>query len=345
MMKQTKRTRVLILAAALLAAALTLLTACGGSSESYGASSSAAVSTAPMEAPEARDMVGMSANQLTADGGIEMAEEDAADNADLSARKIVRRVGLSLETKEFDTAVTEIVRIVTEAGGYLDNQWVGGVSLYERGNYSARTAEINARIPTERLDEVANSVGGLCNVVSKSESADDITDRYYDTEAHLNTLKLQEERLLAILEKAEKLEDVITLEQALSETRYEIETLTAAMKRMDGQVAYSYLDIDLTEVVDYNLVEGPPKTFGEKLSASFARSGNKIASALEDILFFIIEDLPVALLTLAFWGAVFFVLWKLIFRRVARRWTARREQLPPVAPPPSYDTPDQKKES
>lgn len=341
-MKQPKRTRIPILSAVLLAAALTLLTACGSSSAGYEASS-AAVSTAPVEAPEARDMAGMSASRLTADGGIEMAEEGAAGNAGLSDRKIVRRAGLSLETKEFDTAVTEIVRIVTEAGGYLDNQWVGGVSLYERGSYSARTAEINARIPAERLDEVANSVGGLCNVVSKSESADDITDRYYDTEAHLNTLMLQEERLLAILEKAEKLEDVISLEQALSETRYEIETLTAAMKRMDGQVAYSYLDIDLTEVVDYNLVEGPPKTFGEKLSASFARSGNKIASALEDVLFFIIEDLPAALLTLAFWGAAFFIFWKLILRRIVQRWNARREQLPP-APAPSYDSPDQKKE-
>ena len=37
---------------------------------------------------------------------------------------------------------------------------------------------------------------------------DDITETYFDSQAHLTSLKIQEERLLAILEKAEKLEDV-----------------------------------------------------------------------------------------------------------------------------------------
>lgn len=323
-MKPFARTRLFVLLAVLLAA----LTACGGSGSTYAAGASSSVAAMPqtMDMAVAESEVGFSSSSSNG--------ETAP-----SSRKIVRRISLSLETKEFDDAIAGILDLVSSAGGYVENQRVSGVSLRNQEGYRSRNAEISARIPTDRLDEVTGAVGELCNVVSQSESADDITDHYYDTEAHLSTLRLQEERLLAILEKAEKLEDVITLEQALSETRYEIEALTASINRMDSQVAYSYLNIDLSEVVDYNVVEGPPKTFGEKVSASWGRSVRKMGNALEGILFFVIEDLPVTLLILAFWGGIAFLVWKLVLKRIVSHQKNRRVQAPPVAPPPAYQQP------
>ena len=246
------------------------------------------------------------------------------DQAALEDRKIVRHSRLDLETMEFDTALTEISRMVAEAGGYVQSQSVDGQSMYYSGKYYERSASIQARIPADKLDQVTSQVGDLCNLVSQSENMDDITDTYYDTEARLSSLKLQEERLLAILAQAEKLEDIITLESALSEVRYEIETLTASINRMDGQVAYSYLNISLREVVEYNIQKSQPKTFGERLGASFGRSWENLSTALEGLLFFVIEQGPVLIIY-----ALFIFVIVLLVRAILRAWRKRHPQGPP----------------
>ena len=53
---------------------------------------------------------------------------------------------------------------------------------------------------------------------------DDITDSYFDAQARLDSLRQQEASLLEILSKAEKLEDVVQLQTALSDVRYQIES-------------------------------------------------------------------------------------------------------------------------
>ncbi len=318
-----------------LAAMAMIFTACGASSG--GASSSAAVMeemgggrnmmafdmAAPQEAPSATDAVETEKVQPDT-GGAAVPQEE---------RKIVKYCTLEMETMEFDQALEDIVRIVEEAGGYIQNQEVGGRSFYNQGEYYERNASISARIPADQLDAVTESVGGLCNVVSKNESMDDITDSYYDAQARLDTLKLQEERLLDILSKAEKLEDVITLEQALSDVRYQIESLTASLKRMDSQVTYSYLNLNLREVVEYNLLKNQPKTFWDKLQASGARSLENISGALQGILFFVIEDLPVMLIFAALIGLI---AWIVV--RISKKIASRR---PPQPPRPPYVPPMQ----
>ncbi|MFV0496603.1 MAG: DUF4349 domain-containing protein [Candidatus Fimivivens sp.] len=234
-------------------------------------------------------------------------------------RKIVKRSTLSLESKEFDSAIEQILSVIAQQGGYIQNQSISGQSLTHSGAYYERSASIEARIPADKLNSVITTVGGLCNVTSKSENIDDITDSYFDTQAHLDSLTLQEERLLDILSKADKLEDIIALEQALSEVRYQIESLTASMRRMDSQVAYSYLNLELQEVIEYRLVESAPKTLDDKISASFKRSGENLARFFESLLFFVIEDLLLIVICLAMLSALIcFII------RVVRRFKFKR---------------------
>ena len=278
------------------------VTACGSSSISH--TSYAAPSSAPSVA-----------NYQMAEAGAGFMSDMASPEMDVSSalkdissqRKIVKHSNLSLETKDFDTAIFELRALVQSAGGYIESQNVNGISLYNQSRYNERTAFIFARIPSDSLNEVVNQVGALCNIVSQGERMDDITDSYYDTQARLDSLELQEERLMAILEKAEKLEEVITLERALSDTRYQIESLTASMKRMDSQVAYSYLNIDLTEVVEYQAIESLPKSFGERVSISWGRSLGKIQREMEGLLFSLIEDGPLFIIELLLLGVVIFV--------------------------------------
>lgn len=309
--------------------------AVNSSAMSYGGASAASAEPyfpEPEEYPYDLDDSGFTSQIVTAD-------ETAAQGmpAPPDARKIIRHAHMDLETMEYDAALAGIQRMVADAGGYIESQSQGGGTSYaSRGRYQEeRYANIQARVPSEKLDEVISSVGGLCNVLSQSESMDDITDSYYDSQARLSTLQIQEERLLAILEKAERLEDVITLESALSDVRYQIESLTAAIRRMDSQVAYSYLNISLQEVVEYQQVQEKPRTFGERMSEAAGDGVESMVKGLQDFSLTAARVGPSLLVWLVILGAIV-----LLIRAIAKANAKRREEkgLPPRRPLMTYTT-------
>lgn len=319
---QYKKSMLAILAVTL--TVLAMLTAC--------ASSNASDEATPMESAtsSSASYSGMGAAIIAERGPMVMdattAMSPTPNKSDVVIspdRKIVKHSYLSLETTEFDTALQQILDTISKQGGYIENQSTNGQSLTQRSAYYERSASIQARIPADKLDAVTEAVGGICNITSKNENIDDITDTYFDTQAHLDSLNMQEERLLDILSKAEKLEDVISLEQALADVRYQIESLTATMRRMDSQVTYSYLNLDLQEVVEYQPVESAPKTLGEKIAASFKRSGEKLAWFFEALLLFMIEDLPLIVIWLAIFGVIAFISFK-IFHYIKAKMNLNR---------------------
>lgn len=318
--------------AAIAAAALALClvaSACGGSSSNYSAdttyngnkssfspSSSAAYGSATMEYDKsyAAEDSGLSAN---------IAGSSNDTSIQSSERKTIKHADMQLETKEFDQTISEFKALVESSGGYIESESQNGASMSYNGDYYERYASINARIPADKLDEVMSAVNGMCNITSQSSSMEDITDTYYDSEAHLSALKLQEERLLDILSKADKLEDVITLEQALSDVRYEIESLTASLRRMDSQVAYSYLNVGISEVVEYQDIKIQPASFGEKLAEAGRNSMSKLTETLQGMLLFIVENGPVIIVWVIVIAAVV-----LIVRRIVKSVRRRHPRAP-----------------
>ena len=228
---------------------------------------------------------------------------------------------------EFERALAQISELVSGAGGYVESQSVDGRSLSYRGSYYERSASVTARVPAEKLDEVVAGVGGLCNIVSRSENMDDITDSYFDAQARLDSLRQQEASLLEILSKAEKLEDVVQLQTALADVRYQIESLTAQLKRMDSQVTYSYLNMDLREVVEYQETAAKPKTFGEKLSAAATRAGNHLVASVQGLLLFVVEAGPLLIL----WAVIILAI-LLAVRAILRAAKKRRGKRAPEQP-------------
>ena len=229
--------------------------------------------------------------------------ENLASSQAFKQRKLVKHSKMDLQTKDFDNALKEIISSIEKMGGYIESQEISGRNLYNSG-VNERYASINARIPTEKLNEAENKISELFNVTNRSSYIDDITDSYFDTDARLNSAKLKEERLLELLEKAESMEDIITIESKLSDVRYEIESLTAALAKMDKQVSFSYLNLNVHEVIEYDKLE---KNFGQRMLGTFKRAGNNISSWAVDCFAFIIEDLPIIILNLSAFAFIVYV--------------------------------------
>ncbi|MFQ7105400.1 MAG: DUF4349 domain-containing protein, partial [Neglectibacter timonensis] len=170
------------------------------------------------------------------------ANSAALSKVDEIERKLVYRADVSAETKDFERAKADLDSLVAEVQGYVESSDLTGSSYGGGGN---RRLSYTVRVPADSLQGFLAKLEELVNVVSNSTYMEDITGSYFDTQARLNALEQEEKRLLELLEKAETLDEIIQLEDRISNVRYEIESLTSQLKIYDKEVAYSTVSIFL----------------------------------------------------------------------------------------------------
>ena len=164
----------------------------------------------------------------------------------LTERKLIRTCGMTAQTVKFDEVVASFKAKVHELGGYFESSTVQGTGM----NDQLRTGTFVARVPQDKMDALIESVSGGVTVVSSTESSEDRTLQYVDMEARIKSLKTEQQTLMDLLAKAESLESIITLQNRLSDIRYEIESYESQIKAIDNKVTYSTLNITIREVVE-----------------------------------------------------------------------------------------------
>ena len=183
-------------------------------------------------------------------------------------RKLIRDVNLEVETETFEELLSTVGEKTRNLGGYIEESYTyNGSNYYGKGT---RNANLTIRIPAEKLDEFLLAVGEVSNVISRNESVTDVTLEYVDLESHKKVLLAEQERLLELLEKAETIEDIISLESRLSQVRYQIESMEAQLRTMDNRVNYSTVYLYINEVAKLTPVK--EQTVWEKISTGFASS-------------------------------------------------------------------------
>ena len=116
-------------------------------------------------------------------------------------------------------------------------------------------------------------VGELCHVTYQEQDSDNVSEAYYDTESRLITQQTKLERLQTLLAQAETMEDIITIESAISDTELEIEQLTGTLRQYDSLVDFSTVYITLQEVYQLSNVEEPATRLGVGAAAGGDRRG------------------------------------------------------------------------
>ena len=185
------------------------------------------------------------------------------DGDKLKDVKMVYTANMDLQTLSFDQADSDISALVEEMGGYFEQR-----SISNRSS-GYRYAEYTVRVPAEKFNDFCSQMGTLCHLVYKNESADNITESYYDTQSRLVTAQTKLERLQELLRRAESMEDIITIESAISETEWTIENLTGTLRTYDSLVGYSTIYMTLHEVYELSGQGQAPVTFGDRLGESF----------------------------------------------------------------------------
>ena len=230
-----------------------------------------------------------------------VAEPTAARGEDAPAErpgKIIYSADVQVETTDFDASLTKLDELVQEYGGWVESSSVNGSNYNDRsrGNVSRRSANYTLRFPYDRFDALMNSLSSLGNVPYTHTYTQNVTAQYYDVQARLTAYTAQEQRLLEMMEIAETVEDIIILEDRLTEIRYQIESLQSTLNNWDRQVSYSTVYLDLTEVQEYTPEPYVQPSFGQRLLSALEDGWEGVSNFLEDLLFFLAEALPTLLL-------------------------------------------------
>ncbi len=232
-------------------------------------------------------------------------------------RKMIYTAAMDIETLEYDKCVSDFEALVEEYEGFVQDSRIESSSGINSSK-ALRQASFKVRIPADKLDAFRKAAGNIGTVTVNTKSGDDVTEQYYDAEARLNALEIQEERLLALLEKAETLTEIIELEDRLSELRYEIEDFTGKLNKWDALVAMSTLQANIYEV--RSLSEPDPENFGQQISRMFTGSIKALVETLKSIALGLVAILPFLVL---FGGIAVVII--IIAVRVNRKKRRKRE--------------------
>ena len=260
----------------LLLALMVLLTACSGSSMAQKADYAV------------REEMAMEAPAMTADNAMLNASGHSSSVTVPENRKWIITVDMNAETDDLDTLLAALDERILSMNGYVENQNIYNGSSYADRRY--RNANLTIRIPAQTVEQFAEEVSGISNVVRKSTKKEDITLRYVDTESRKIALETEEARLLELLAQAETMSDLLEIEGRLTEVRYQLESAASQLRTYDNQVDYATIYLYIEEVQEYTPVA--EKTVWQRITEGFADSVEDLGESLVDLFVWLIVSSP-----------------------------------------------------
>ncbi len=169
------------------------------------------------------------------------------DNAVGSARldrKITRNANLELTVENVLDAVQKVEDIATSAGGFVSNSNLS-VTDSQDGD-TIQTATVKIRVPADSYTEVMGKLRAVAKEV-RSESSDtqEVTEEYTDLQARLRNLQATEQRYLDLLSRATSINDILSLEDRLTNARGQIEQVQGRINVLDDLTDLATISVRL----------------------------------------------------------------------------------------------------
>lgn len=317
-----------ILAAGL---AVSLIAGCGSGSADYESAATKTAENAAYDAAMDGGIYEYPASEEMAADTAAGAEEGAEQTVVIPGenRKLIRNVDMSVETEEFDVLLQNVRQKVEQLGGYVEQSNVYNGSYTQ--DFRSRSAHITARIPSAQMDSFVDAVAEQTNVTQKEESVEDVTLRYVDLESHKKALLAEQESLLTMLEKAESIADIITINEQLTSVRYQIESMESQLRTYDNKVDYGTVNLNVEEVAKYEPYKA--KSAGEQMSQGFMTNLYRVGNGLKNFGIAFVIALPFLLTAAAFIGigvGILFLCIRAGEKRAAKKKKAAADKTAPA---------------
>lgn len=202
----------------------------------------------------ASDTAGSDGESASTDGETSAdALASAQDDPGEGDRQLIRTAALEVSVDSFTATRGNLTAEASTSGGYLadSSQETREREVRdENGNETTETwttGTLTYRVPSEEFDSFYETVTETGNVTHASTDTEDVGDELVDLEARIDTLESQRDRLRELYEDANETEEVLAVEERLSDVQSEIERLEASEESLLDRVAYSTVTVTLSE--------------------------------------------------------------------------------------------------
>lgn len=211
---------------------------------------------------------------------------DATAGAAKAERKIIRTAEIDVVVQDFERAERDLRGLIGNTrDGYVESANVSGSAGLPRAG------QWKVRVPGAQLDLFLDGVARLGIPRRRSQEARDVSEEFYDLEAHVRNKKLEEARLQQhLLKSTGKLDEILAVERELSRVRGEIEQSEGRVRLLGSLTSLATATLSFEESRDYH--PAPPPGFFNEAGSVFRTSWDALGRFARGALLVLIGLFP-----------------------------------------------------
>lgn len=215
----------------------------------------------------------------------------ASGNTLSQNRKWIRTVRITAETSELTAFLDALDAQVASLDGYVESRNVYNGS---KQSTSQRSASLTIRVPAANTDHFLGQLRDSSNIIRQTDTLDDVTLQYVDTQSRITALETEQKRLLELLEKADSLDAILEIESRLTNVRYELESYASQLRLYDNRIDYATIYLDIQEVTVLTVVE--EQTTWQRIGTGFVDTLHAIGSFFTELFVTVVVASPILIL-------------------------------------------------
>jgi len=167
----------------------------------------------------------------------------------LSGPPVIRQAQLSMTVGNglFDSKLTQVRTLVESEGGYIAGTDAQANPATSSENSQIRTGVISFMVPAAHFDDTIDQLSKVGKVQSEHITGTDVGAQYVDLRARLANAEAQHAAMLALLTKAQNINDIIAVQNQIGQITAQIEQLKGQIKYLDDNTSYSNVSVTIAE--------------------------------------------------------------------------------------------------
>lgn len=235
-----------------------------------------------------------------------------ADSLAYTSDNIIKEANISIETVNYtedkqlieDTIKANNARVMSlnESTGtnYIPYNTLESNKSYYNANYTVK-------IDSDKLEGFVEELAKVGHVLHKNLGSEDVTETVTDLDSRIETLDARIAKLTELLERAETMEDVITLEERIDDAIASKEDLLGEQGDIQNKINESTVYIYLNEVAVLQDGYTQNESFTGRITEAFTKSWGRFKVLSQEIIVSLVLNLPIILIALAFVALIGFL--------------------------------------
>jgi Domain of unknown function (DUF4349) len=164
----------------------------------------------------------------------------------LQGPQVIRQAQLSISvgSGSFGSRLADVNAIVQSEQGSISGT---DAQANPTTNDQIRAGVITFIVPAAKFDETIVRLTQLGKLQNEHISGNDVSAQYVDLQARLVNEEAQRDAMLALLQRAQSVPDVIAIQTQLGQITGQIEQLKGQIRYIDTNTTYSTVTVNLTE--------------------------------------------------------------------------------------------------